>query len=70
MRFHSFRYISFIQLDPYQKKWETVDLDPSMCDHKCDGQAKCACGLVYGDHKCACPAGMSGSGTRGDCKGK
>uniref|UniRef100_A0A6P8IYU7 Sushi, von Willebrand factor type A, EGF and pentraxin domain-containing protein 1-like n=1 Tax=Actinia tenebrosa TaxID=6105 RepID=A0A6P8IYU7_ACTTE len=59
---------TYIRGDPHEKQWETVDVDASMCGNRCDGQAKCACGLIKGDYNCACPAGKAGSGIRGDCK--
>ncbi|KAK3736370.1 hypothetical protein QZH41_006145 [Actinostola sp. cb2023] len=59
---------TYIRGDRPQKVWETVDVDRSKCSNKCDAKAKCACGLVYGDYKCACPEGMAGSGANGDCK--
>ena len=45
-------------------------MDADKCDNNCDDLAACACGLVYGDYKCACPKGYSGSGEVGQCTGK
>ena len=56
--------------DPYEELWQTQDVDADKCDNTCDALAACACGLVYGDYKCACPKGFAGSGVVGDCNGK
>ena len=56
--------------DPYEELWQTQDVDANKCDNTCDALAACACGLVYGDYKCACPKGYAGSGVVGDCTGK
>ena len=45
-------------------------MDADKCDNTCDASATCACGLVYGDYKCACPKGYYGSGFVGQCTRK
>ena len=60
----------FLCLDPYEYKWQTKNVDASKCNNNCDRIAACACGLVYGDYKCACPTGMAGSGLVGQCSRK
>ncbi|KAK3701545.1 hypothetical protein QZH41_020532, partial [Actinostola sp. cb2023] len=62
------RLATYIRGDPYQQVWETVNVDRSKCSNKCHAKAKCACGLVYGDYRCACPAGMAGSGANEGCR--
>ena len=50
--------------------WEIDDVTPDKCNYNCDKLATCACGLVYGDYKCACPKGYSGSGFVNECHGE
>lgn len=74
--FFFFSHLSFLlffllfHTDPYEKKWETEDVEPSKCKNNCDSLAQCACGLVYGDYKCACKAGYYGTGETGQCFSK
>ena len=63
-------FLLFLSLDPYEYKWQTTTVSPSKCNNNCDQIAACACGLVYGDYKCACPTGMAGSGYVGQCTRK
>ena len=63
-------FLLFLSLDPYEYKWQTKTVSPSKCNNNCDPIAACACGLVYGDYKCACPTGMAGSGYVGQCTRK
>ncbi|XP_068719978.1 sushi, von Willebrand factor type A, EGF and pentraxin domain-containing protein 1-like [Montipora capricornis] len=58
---------TYLRGDPYEQLWETQDVDPSNCQNNCDVKATCACGLVNGDYKCACPLGYYGSGVVGQC---
>ena len=48
--------------DPYELVWQTQNVTADKCNNNCHPDADCACGLVYGDYKCACPKGYSGSG--------
>ena len=50
--------------------WQIDSVTPDKCNYNCDNLASCACGLVYGDYKCVCPKGYSGSGYVGECNGK
>ncbi|XP_074620011.1 sushi, von Willebrand factor type A, EGF and pentraxin domain-containing protein 1-like [Acropora palmata] len=71
--FHLQNFNQFSQLatylrgDPYEELWQTQHVDASKCNGNCDSKAICACGLVYGDYKCACPRGYYGSGKVGQC---
>ena len=56
--------------DPYEHVWQTKTVTPDKCNNNCDPIAICACGLVYGDYKCACPMGYAGSGVVGHCNSK
>ncbi|XP_078371653.1 sushi, von Willebrand factor type A, EGF and pentraxin domain-containing protein 1-like [Oculina patagonica] len=59
---------TYIRGDPYEKVWQTEHVPNSKCNNNCDPiAAKCACGLVYGDYKCACSKGYAGSGVVGQC---
>ncbi|KAK3730945.1 hypothetical protein QZH41_008843, partial [Actinostola sp. cb2023] len=62
------RLATYIRGDPYQSTWQTANVDRSKCSNKCHAKAKCACGLVFGYYRCACPAGMAGSGTNEGCR--
>ncbi|XP_022781303.1 sushi, von Willebrand factor type A, EGF and pentraxin domain-containing protein 1-like [Stylophora pistillata] len=59
---------TYIRGDPYEYLWQTENVHTSKCNGNCDPKAYCSCGLVYGDYKCSCPAGHSGSGFVGQCK--
>lgn len=50
--------------------WQIESVTADKCNNNCDDLATCACGLVYGDYKCACPKGYAGSGYVGECDGK
>ena len=63
-------YFALFPSDPYEYLWQTKDVGGEKCSNNCDQVAKCACGLVYGDYKCACPKGYAGSGRAGQCAGK
>ncbi|EDO49614.1 predicted protein, partial [Nematostella vectensis] len=54
-----------IRGDPYDSDWLIVG-DKSKCQ-SCDLLADCACGLVSGKYRCACPKGYYGSGYTQDC---
>ncbi|KAK3728579.1 hypothetical protein QZH41_011661 [Actinostola sp. cb2023] len=66
--FNQFREMAnYLRGDPYEKDWITQPR--SKCGaSSCDLLAKCACGLLSGEYKCACPKGYYGSGYIGDCK--
>lgn len=68
--FNNHSFITIFYADPYEELWQTQDVDADKCDNSCDALAACACGLVYGDYKCACPKGYYGSGDVGQCTRK